>query len=170
MNKLVLFLNDWNSNYFTKTPVSQSCLQQPCHIWDEGLYNSNNSRLEAVNHCHKEFHHCNRVRGSASVYKYWIRLWFLNIKVSPEVFYKKVFLIISQNSQENTYFRVSFLIKLYFSRMTIICTLIASEVLKYCFTVYHCHVWTKYIIPKTFKIAWLPKYRSNLTKKFNLFL
>ena len=47
---------------------------------------------------------------------------------SPEVFYKNVFLEISQNSQENTCARVSFLIKLQASR-TQACNFIKKETL-----------------------------------------
>ena len=49
-------------------------------------------------------------------------------KQAPEVFYKKVFLKVSQNSQENTCARISFLIKLQ------ACTFIKKETLAHMFS------------------------------------
>ena len=41
-----------------------------------------------------------------------IQYWFINAQEQQPVFYKRLFLKFSQNSQENTCARVSFLIKL----------------------------------------------------------
>ena len=55
---------------------------------------------------------------------------------------KKVFLEISQNSQENTCYRVSFLIKLYASA----CNFIKKETLAEVFSCSYMKIWNKYLL------------------------
>ena len=63
-------------------------------------------------------------------------LWDYHEKHRPEVFCKKVFLKILQNSQENTGARVFFLIKLQASA----CNFIKKEILA---QVFSCEFWKK---------------------------
>ena len=63
-------------------------------------------------------------------------LQFSNQKQPPKVFYKKVFLKFSQNSQENTCARASFLMKLQASA----CNFIKKETLAQAFSCEFCGI------------------------------
>ena len=87
------------------------------------------------------------------------RIWAIP-KPPPEVFYrKKAFLKISQNSQKNTYARVSFLIKL----QTHACNFIKKETLAQVFSCEFCKIFKKTFFTENFL-----KTASAIQKRFSL--